>query len=317
MTGAGEALLYVLSVNRSLSWQRLRNVVEELRQQGTASESARLLRERAAKAMDCLGHAEFGDHAGDLCLSVCSPTLIRLPTKKAILVLAGARSPGLLARWSECANKCNGEMKIDTQPGDLGFLYPNRISFRFGDKDQCENFASLGALVSNAEPVSWLLGQVSSALDEAVAQWKWKPMAELNWPKVTFDPVRCYFWNKENSSEVELTRYEDVVRGQMKFRARDGAVSADVTPDWGRYWLVSKIGHRVIEYDEAKFTFTHPQTMPLPKLMSRALTSCSGLMPTASSYPHEAGRFRSLKLTYSGVPKNLAALLMRKLGQTS
>lgn len=317
MTGAGDALLYILSVNRSLSWQRLRNVVEVLRQQGTALESARVLRERAAKAMDCLGHAEFSDHTGDLRLSVCSPTLIRLPTKEPILVLAGARSPAQLLRWSEYANNCNGEMKIDAQPGDLGFLYPNRISFRFSDTDQCEKFASLGAPASNMEPVSWLLGQVSAALAEAVTEWKWKPMADLNWPKATFDPVRCYFWNKKDSLDVELTRYEDVVRGQMKFRARDGAVSADVTPEWGRYWMVSKVGHRVVDYDEAKLTFTHPQTMPLPKLMSRALTACSGLMPTASSYPHEPGRFRSPKLTYSGVPKTLATLLMRKLGQTS
>ena len=40
MMEAGEALLYVLSSNGALPWQRLKEVVEELRQGGVASESA-------------------------------------------------------------------------------------------------------------------------------------------------------------------------------------------------------------------------------------------------------------------------------------
>jgi hypothetical protein len=315
MMEAGEALLYVLSANGALPWQRLKEVVEELRQGRVASESAKILRSKAAYAIDSLGHGEFSEREGVLTLSVCRPTLIRLPTKQISTVVAGARSQKSLARWSEEARKLNMEMIVDSQPGELGFFYPQRLIFRSSDLDCHKRLAILNEAQFNPQPASWLIGNASCALGDAVDSWQWKPMAELNWPRHSFDPVRCYFWGKGDDSDVQLTRYEDVTRGGFLFRVRSGPLCADVTPEWGRFWLFAKIGHRVVDYDESTFTFSHPRTVPLPKLIARALVLCSGQMPTVRSYPTDGDGGRSLRLIYPGIPKKIALLLARKLGQ--
>ena len=49
--------------------------------------------------------------------------------------------------------------------------------------------------------------------------------------------------------------------------------------DWGRYLLLNLIQKRVLIYNKDSEWLAVPSTLPLPKVLSRSLTLCSGLAP--------------------------------------
>lgn len=74
---------------------------------------------------------------------------------------------------------------------------------------------------------------------------------------------------------------------------------------------------RVIVYDESNFRLGVPATMPIPPLIARALTLCSGMNPRVHKLKEQYTDVPNghLLTVYSGVIPKMALLICDKLGQ--
>ena len=77
--------------------------------------------------------------------------------------------------------------------------------------------------------------------------------------------------------------------------------------DFGRFKILKAERMKVIEYDEKSYMLSLPVKLPLPSLYERSLCLCSGEPPQISSDGHT--------LHYHSIPREIANLLLEKLGQ--
>lgn len=86
---------------------------------------------------------------------------------------------------------------------------------------------------------------------------------------------------------------------------------AEVDPDWGRFFVLKSQSRHILYYGQRSHTFIHPLTIPLPKLIARALALCSGEAPLLS----ESSKIGQTQAVYRTVPQSIAAIAAQKLGQ--
>lgn len=325
MYDACETLLYVLSAKRRMSWIDFKKTYDYLYTvhvlpTAPGERNINYERNEIARGLDALGHCELEFSKDAQNVFSGPPVLARLPqTGLPKATLVGARFPQTVRRLKQAAKTINRRIKIVVDKQGSGhMLEPFRVVIQAElAKEIADVGQSLGVKFEN-EPPAWSTMNFSASLGEYMATRQWSRKADLNWLRKDFNfDSLCYTRSKWEGG-VRLSRYVDPVRNTNLYLLWKEDQMSEVDGDWGRYAALNEAGINVLVYDSQQFAFGVPRTLPLPRLIARGLTLCSGYLP--SVIENGGVRFSNLDhcptAVYRDVPPAIAQLAATKLGQT-
>jgi hypothetical protein len=320
-----DILLYVLSAKGDVSWGEFKKVYDHLYAvhvlpNEPGETNIRFSRSRAARALDSLGHCDLEFSKDSQRVYSGPPVLARLPrTGLPQAVLAGARFPQTVQRLADACKAAGSRvtLTVNDQPGGRG-LFPTRVVVRAEyASDIAKAGCSLGIKFENEPPV-WPVLNFSASINEYMGTLRWARARDVNWPcrDFNFDSL-SYTGVRQPSEGVRLGRYTDPVRNTPVHLLWKEGQCAEVDGDWGRYLALREAGARVLTYDPLRFLFAAPRTVPLPRLVARALTLCSGNLPLLvnAAGARLAGSNPVGFAVYQAIPPLIARLAATKLGQ--
>jgi hypothetical protein len=324
MYEAQSSLLNVISAKGEISWAEYKKLYDDLYSALILSNdlgeaNVNFKRSQTARALDALGHCDLEFSKDAQRVLAAPPFLGRLPEAglpKATLV--GSRLPRTVIRLKELVKKWRGRLrvKLDKQPDDY-VLAPLRVVVETDHvKDLSDLAESMGVKFEN-EPAAWSVINFSSSLSEYMATLSWLRRRDLNWPRSDFNlDTLVYGRAQRQNGDMRLSRYVDPTRNVDLYLLWKGDECAEVDRDWGRYAALQLAGVNVVRYSFEQFEFTMPSSVPLPKLIARSLTLCSGLLPVVPSTSESTPDLRYSTSVYSGIPPAIAELAAAKIGQT-
>ena len=280
---SGDRLLHVISARREISWSVFKKCVDTfIAEAHLAGVKATPARASLLRRLDALGHLDVVRTPAAPRIVAAPSCLVRLPTDVPAVVFAGARSWNLQTLVSGAVNRLGLEMTINRQRGELAACVPDRVAVYADSEDLLGEYAQSIGVVYQPTPASWSFCHLSTGLDDVVNSLRWSSPAELQWQRSDFDVQRATFRPRVGARPAQgLTRYLDPVKGSYRYWLWRGDTAADIDPDWGRYCAFRDAGRSVLHYDRNSQLLGVPRTAPLPRLLARALTLCSGYSPSA------------------------------------
>lgn len=313
---AGDSLLYVLSARREISWVVFKDIFDELAASAQLDyDDAPSARRLVLRNLDSLAHCDYFSGANGIRIAATPTCLTRLPTQSPKAVVSGARSPTSIDLIVKTAKRLSIKTEVAEQQGEMAALCPSTVELATDREDDFRNFCDQLGVLCCLVPPSWQIVQFSGTLRDVTRQLEWRAVSELDWVRMDFDPAQKYFRtiHKESRSDLRLTRYIDPKRNTYRYYVWDGLQCATIDLDWGRYFVLSRTGFNVLYFNVSTHTLMVPKTVPLPKLLARAVALCSGRLP--QTVGGLKGRPGSEFLSYQFVPESTAMLLADKLGQ--
>ena len=322
MYETNDILLNVISVKKEISWAEYTKIYSELCSTyllGKRFDSGlRYKRLQTIRALDALGHCEVEFSKDERTIVSAPPLITRLPEvglPKAIL--AGSRMPRTIDRLKNVSKSLRAKVMISVQPSGY-FLVPQCVLIEADRvKDLSEIAQSLGTDFES-QPAAWSIIDFAASLDQQLAKLRWSERRDLNWTRHDFNFDLLMFTHSHDFKRaVRLSRYNDPISNVNLYLLWKGNACAEVDGDWGRYAALKEAGINVVAYDANQFEFLVPVTVPLPKLIARALTLCSGLLPEPRQQHASVSLISTLEVAvYKNVPPPIAELAAIKLGQT-
>jgi hypothetical protein len=270
--------------------------------------------------LDALGHCDYDYEAHSI--SPCPPALVLLPGHGLPnAVLAGARSPELLERLKAFVRQRKQSMCYSAFVQPERYLpIPSAICIEAVNKELLLDLASSSRIAFDLHnPASWELLHFSAAIEALKNSIVLKERQDINWPRRNFSTKSLKFQRSINEeTPLRLVEYTDPVTQRKRHWLWEKNQSADVDRDWGRFLLLNAHGLNILLYDERRKFLGVPKTVPLPRILARAVTLCSGFVPLEIQLGNEplgALPGCSWLHLYSGVALPIAALISEKLGQ--
>jgi len=266
-----------------------------------------------ARFLDSLGHIEY-DFENRYIYS-CKSMLVLLPTKGVPrFLLTGARNSNLLKELKKKVKKNKQVLSISQnsqlflQPFVPSAIYVDAVDFDILSKIASE----LNIDLLDFSP-SFSILNYSDGIEEIEKELRFEKFPEINWSKRTFSLEKLYFTSVENpcsSDQYRFVEYSDRFNSKKLHWLWNKDTRANTSRDWGRYILLSKHSRNILMYDSKKYLLAVPSTVPLPILIARALTLCTGLVPRLLSFDDRD------YLVYSSINPQLAEFVGIKLGQS-
>lgn len=278
------------------------------------------IRRQTIRILDSLGFCEFDFNKR--MIYMCKPALILLPFfGLPRTVLVGARSPALIEelRTAVKIHRNKASLKYFRNFG-INTTIPTTLCIEAIDVETIHEIAKEARIACKTScPAAWALANISSSFDAIKGSLRFESKAEPNWKRRIFSKKRLVFsgFRNENSASF-LAEYKDPVSQQLHhWLWKDGA-SAPVGRDWGRYVFLALEGVNILLYDEKLQKFAVPVTVPLPCILARTVSLCTGTAPSlAVTSPNRIGGVppgHSIQV-YSGIPNVIAKLVASKLSQ--
>lgn len=324
MLEIGDALLYTLSAWTRCDWHQFRGAFDDLhirslsvgnRVVAEPDSNARL---NAARTLDSLGHCDVVFSADGSAVSIGPSVLAALPIAGLPrAVLCGSRSPDSLIVLRRAARTRRLAEVRSVSQVHLSRFAPTHIEVQAVSRAAMAELANGVGVIYEAVPPAWSIASLSGSLERYLQSLSWSQRPDLTWAAVDFSPYDLRFDSRRRSDHLILRRYQDPVRGRQLFRLWRGDESAETDdPSWGRYAVLAESRLTVIDYDPILSELAIPAGVPLPRLMSRAVTLCSGYAAkvvmrglqkgTGEPRPH---------YVYEGVPPDVYRVCAEKIGQ--
>jgi hypothetical protein len=281
---AGDGLLHVISVRQEMTWPVFKKVADAFLAMGAPpSTNATLARAGLLRALDALAHVEVSRGvSADIRVFVAPSSMARLPTDTPAAVLAGARSLDCTVAVEKALQGGQLRLDIHEQHCELGALLPSRLCVHADSEESLAQCAKSLGLLYQATPPSWALSHLSTEIEQVLSSLRWNVTSEMQWRHADFDVQSATFRSRKGSRPDRcLTRYLDPVKGSYRYYLWRGDACAEVEPDWGRYCALRDACKSVFYYDRTSSLLAVPRTVPLPRLLARSLTLCSGYSPRA------------------------------------
>ena len=301
-----------------MSWDAYRRMFDHFYASvGQPEEEERFERIKGLLSFDALAHCDVDFSKRRI--AVAPPCLAALPVAglpKA--VLCGARGPDIasIARAAQRGIEGRIQIEISSQRSRNPYA-PTRIEVEGDSEEDLRGFAAELQIAYLDTPTAWVMVDFSGSLGDYVKTLAWSAQPELSWRRQDFDINRLQFRNPTGeSAHFRLSRYQDPVRSTWTYRLWRGEESAEVDVSWGRFVLLNAESRQVLKHDMRTLDLEVPGTIPLPRLMARALTLCSGCCATTSGQiSARQGAPRERVDRYDSVPTDVFQVLARKLGQ--
>jgi hypothetical protein len=240
------------------------------------------LKFQTLRLLDALGHCDFLFESR--CVYVCPPSLILVPSfGLPMFLLTGARNPELIARINKFVINNKGSVRLIDIPQRVEYcLLPRAIYLEVMSKDIIERGAlKIGVNSKSDEPAAWSLANFTSNISEIEKEMSFELRDKPDWPKRTFSPVDLifskYYQTQDDFRLIEYTNPRDQQKLHFLWQGDKGA---EVDRDWGRFIVLAKQNARILLYDIRRFLLAVPASIPLPRLIARSLTLCTGLAPS-------------------------------------
>lgn len=318
-----EELIYAMSTRGSVTFEEFNSLFRMVYAPGLADQKDSMdidIRRQFIRLLDSLGYCEFDFAARRVYM--CDPAFALLPSyglPKA--VFAGARTPLLIKKIKEYVRNNKDKIMIQyVSQNTFEFAMPAMIFIEAVGVDNIKELGEkCGIAADMDQPAAWSLASFSASLDEVIKTANFKPFAGLTWRRRSFNIDRLVFSSQESSPQelMPLVEYKNPINQQSRhFIFKDGS-AAEVDRDWGRFIALSYNEKQVILYNEKLQKLITPITVPMPRLLSRAVALCTGLAPKITTILSRIGDIPSNHpvYVYPGVPKIVAELLASKLGQ--
>jgi len=325
MYEAEDSLLNVISAKREMTWAEYKKLYDELYSTQILSKelgesNINFKRSQTARALNALGHCDIEFSKDIQRVLSAPPVFVRLPeTGLPKATLVGSRLPHTINRLKDMARRSRSRVRVrlDKQPDDY-VLAPLRVVVETDYVKDLSAFSeSLGLKFEN-EPAAWLVINFASSVSQYIAGLSWSRRRDLNWPRSDFSlDTLTYRLAQRQHEDIRLSRYVDPTRNVDLYLLWKGDECAEVDRDWGRYAALQLAGINVVRYNFEQFEFATPTSVPLPRLIARSLTLCSGFLPivirSASEWLSDLSYSTSV---YRGIPPAVAELAATKIGQT-
>jgi hypothetical protein len=311
----GDLLLYVISAKHRISWAVFKRAFDSLAPEEIAKyDNTGAARRAVLDSFDGLGHCDPISDGDGLSVASTPSFLVRLPTVRTIAVLAGSRSPESIDWLRRSADKFGVTVEAKPQCGEFSSFIPQRVvASAETDAVMAAYSESIGVLFGKTPP-AWSFAQLSAGLDDIVRGLKWEKTPQLNWRMADFDPeYNCFRQPVVERAEFRLTRYLDPTRNIFRYYIWNGDSCTGIDPEWGRYFVLQKTGFSALYFDRGSNFFAIPKTVPLPRLLRRAITLCSGSI--GQRLPSCSATSNLDFVVFQSVPTTIAELVAKKVGQ--
>lgn len=319
MSRPGDELLAVISARQRLPWRAFRDAFNALHSRALASRSGLdeplgLLRPRSLRLLSELAHAELPPFQVSTAVAAAPTVLARVPRPGLPrAVLCGSRGLSAAAELREACSTFGRDARVitATHPYSGGYA-PSAIAVEASDDEVLQLVAERARIRFAGQPPAWGILRTSASVGEYEASLIWTTERDPTWPRMDFDPSSLTFSFERQEDAIRLSSFKDpVTRRQIHRIWRNGA-AAITDRDWGRWLYLRERAVPVVVSDSNAQAMGIPATVPLPRLLARALALFAGLAPLRRGHP--ANPAASIDL-YAGIPSEAAELLALKLGQ--
>lgn len=317
-----DALIYAMSTRGSMPLDQFYDLFSHVYFPANEdSESIRIDdRSRIARILDSLGYCEFNYNQRKIYM--CKPSLILLPAcGLPTALLVGARTPRLVDQLKKAIRERTGKasLRYYNHSGSISVV-PRSIYVEAVDINVIKEIANnLNIHFEAGQPAAWSLANMSASLRDIQNSLTFERREELNWKKRVFVNGGLVFRDILSDSPIQyLAEYKDPVSLQRLHRFWIGDEAAEVDRNWGRYLSLTKSNSNILLYNEKQYKMAVPLTTPLPCLLARAISLCSGMAPISpvpSLMSVEAIPREHPMQVYSNVTPAISKLVADKLGQ--
>ena len=282
-------LLYYLSHEGTLPWEKFKDAVTRLAQNQAHHEPSTYL-----KSLARLGHFDY--NPAKLSHVVIAPAVLIDTAVKNRYVLVGSRTPHLLEEVKKCVADTGGKLNIKSDR-----YAPKTIVLSELTDNAFSDLESIGIHISPS---------FSAKLSELLPIPKPTdfPRNNTNIP----DPVNKFNLNNlefepYNQRQRNNGLYENPQYGPSVYILKSGVDQYIVPRDWGIWFTLSnpRKTRKNVTYDNGTVTLRVRIPLNLPLLLDRCATLCSGFPPQLK------GDF----FHYSDVPAGVAYQITRSLRQ--
>ncbi len=313
-------LLDVISTRGEISFEEFRKIINELYLKDADDNIS--LKEYSIQLLyylDALGHCEFDFESRKV--FACQPILALIPGMGSLnAVLAGARGSQMMKKIKGIEEKYKDCLSIHIIKQEReGIILPDAVIFETLDELVFNEVACiLGVQYAGKIPVAWVIANGSCDIGESFDRAEEYKGNKLNWTCRRFNSNKLSF-QKYVSEDIlpQLFEYTNPVSQKKVYLYVGDDNMKKVERDWGRYYLLNKFDKHVLVYDSRKHVLAVPGYVPLPKLLARALTLCSGLASykqTLTCDIHHLHKVLPVDI-YKGVTVSMANLIASKVGQ--
>jgi hypothetical protein len=192
---------------------------------------------------------------------------------------------------------------------DNGFVQPTNVLVESDSLEDLERFAEESGLPFPKTPPAISVLNFASDLEEVIRNDLWihanAPIAHQS-----FDIERLRFVRQEEThNHIKLIRTGGKF-GTMTYLL-DGSRLLEIDADWGRYALLSKAKRNVLTYYRKDFALAVPASVPLPRILERAVALCTGLPGIIREMNGSTNRM----IVYKGISKDFAGGIAKKIQQ--
>lgn len=235
------------------------------------------------RMLDSLGHCEFNFDSRRV--YICSPLLVALPTcGLPRAVLTGARSPSLVSDLKQAIMNRRESTRLIRRHHKGYPIIPEAIIVESVDSETIREIANVLKITYKQSVPAWEIINYASGIGDMTETSDFKERTELNWNRRVFSTQLMHFGKQtEDQSEIRLVEYANPVNQQLVHWLWKGVLAAEVNRDWGRYMVLANYGVNILIYDKLRNRLSVPEYVPLPRLLARALTLCSGIAPTRAT----------------------------------
>ncbi len=255
------------------------------------------------------------------------PQFILIPTQSGRKVLLiGGRTPELMQKIKVQAEEEGLQLNLEPQDNSLSpFILPTTVTITgFDESDgnkierKFKNVAEACFIAFNPDKIhQFRLAEFSGDIDKYKS--KLTPderFDDSGWPARIFDVDQLRFIPIDTQSidksfslvEYRLTEYS------FKHRLWMNGHSYDINKNWGRFMILNRFRKEVIFNDRKKNIVAIPASLPLPRLISEAMTLFSGKAPKRLFM--EIGGIKTWFNIYENIPSIFASNYFKKVGQT-
>lgn len=318
-----DTLVYAMSTRGSMKIERFNKLFRHVYFPSIekAEESFEVdIRRQTMRILDSLGFCEFDFNKR--MIYMCKPALILLPSfGLPRTVLVGARSPALIEKLKIAVKTRRNKASLKYfQHFYANNIIPNAFYIEAIDVETIHEIAIEARIACEIScPAAWALANISSSLNKFNRSLRFENRAEPNWSRRVFSEERLVFLGFDNENTTTfLAEYKNPVDQQLyHWLWKDGEV-AQVDRDWGRYILLTSKGINILLYHEKLQKLVIPSTVPLPCILARAVSLCTGTAPLlAITYSKRIGGVppRHPIQVYTEIPSVIAKLVAHKLCQ--
>ena len=316
-----DSLIYSMSVKSNLSFDSFYDILSSATLEGEHDEGNTNfgLGKQILQILESLGYCEC-DYLRRK-IFMCKPTFVLLPSSGVpTAALVGARIPKLIDKIKQAVNNEKDKASFLRLPQkSYGINIPSLVTIQADSIETLHSIASSCNIEADLDsPAAWKMAVFSFSLNEIRGNLLPKLRDRNNQELRRFDENNLLFVPDDGKQEARFTEFIDPSSNQRTYWYWEGNNASTINREWGIYLALSLAKKKVVLYNPHLLEFSVPASVPLPTIISRSLSLCTGTAPyftrTGQKPLGDIPENHPMHI-FSGIPNEIAKLVASKIGQ--